>query len=354
MKILHFIDSSYFQVHKKTISELIFMLSKSDNVVQEIVTSFGADLGWLSSVVPVKFWKVSKKGKIKTLKNRFNMWLEASRFSPDIVIKWGRDARLLAPSGDYVQVSFLNEKENLKNFDKSDYIMTNLDYVLDFAKANGFSGAKSFSVPSFVCEYDVGKTLDKRDFFIPEKAGIIYIAGNFLKGIGFEPTFEVVSSIQDTYFFIAGSGNEEEYIKECASRVNMKARSRFIPEIEKSLSALNLSDFAILTFDDVELQKNILEAWFAKKIVLTVENETSFEFIKDGVNGFVVPKGDTYLFRQKIKEILNLSPEKKQEIIDNAYNIAMEFVASNVILNYVKVFDELIAKYKSRKNLLNS
>jgi glycosyltransferase involved in cell wall biosynthesis len=209
-------------------------------------------------------------------------------------------------------------------------------------------------VPSFVCEYEIEKTLDKRDFFIPEKAGIIYIAGNFLKGIGFETMFEVVSSIQDTYFFIAGSGNEEEYIKECASRVNMKARSRFIPEIEKSLSALNLSDFAILTFDDVELQKNILEAWFAKKIVLTVENKTSSEFIKDGVNGFVVPKGDTYLLRQKIKEILNLSPERKQEIIDNAYNLAREFRGSEVILNYVKVFEELISKYKSRKNLLNS
>lgn len=353
MKILHFIDSSYFAFHKKTISELILSLNKND-VKQEVITSFGADLGWLSSVVPIKYWKVGKNGKVNTFRNKFNMWLEVSRFLPDIIVKWGRDARVLAPSGNYVQISFLNECESLKHFDKSDYIMTNLESVLDYAKENGFSGAKSFYVPSFVQEYDETKPLDKRDFYIPEKSRIIYIAGSFIKNIGYETLFEVASSIQDTYFFIAGSGKDEEYIKECASRVNMKARSRFIPEIERSFPALALSDFAILTFDDVELQKNILEAWLSKKLVLTLKNEISAEFIRDGENGFVVPKNDTYLLRKKLKDIMNMSDSEKQRIIDNAFESAQDLVSSKVIKNYIKVFEELISKYNSRKNLFNS
>ncbi|MBD5405444.1 glycosyltransferase [bacterium] len=352
MKILHFIDSSYFSLHRKTISEIILSLNKN-GVEQEVITSFGASLGLIESVVPVKYWKVSKKGKSDTFMNKFKMWLEASRFSPDILIKWGMEARRLAPSGDFVQISFLNEKESLKSFDKSDYIMTNLESVLEYAKQNGFSGAKSFYVPSFVCEYS-GKPLDKRDFYMPEKSRIIYIAGNFLKNIGWEAMFEVVSSIQNTYFFIAGSGNEEEYIKDYASRVNMKARSRFIPDIDKSLSALQLSDFAILTFDDVELQKNILEAWLSKKLVLTVKTDISSEFIKDGVNGFVVPKNDTYFLRKKLKEIMEMPEEERAKIINNAFETAKNFVEAEVALNYIKVFEELILKYKSRKNLFNN
>ena len=70
MKILHFIDSSYFAFHKKTISELILSLNKND-VKQEVITSFGADLGWLSSVVPIKYWKVGKNGKVNTFRNKF-------------------------------------------------------------------------------------------------------------------------------------------------------------------------------------------------------------------------------------------------------------------------------------------
>lgn len=353
MKILHFIDSSYFYLHRKTISELILSLSKN-GVEQEVITSNGTQLGLISQVVSVRYWKVANGRSANTFMNKFRMWLWASQFSPDIVIKWGKQARQLAPSGDFVQISFLNEKANLNSFDKSDYIMTNLESVLEYVKQNGFSGAKAFYVPSFVYEYKDVKPLDRRDFYMPEKAKIIYIAGNFLKGIGFENMFEVVSSIQNTYFFIVGSGRDGEYIKDYASRVNMKARSRFIEEIEKSLVALQLADFAILTFDDLELQKNILEAWLSKKLVLTLKNDISSEFVKDGVNGFVVPKNDTYFLRKKLKEVMELSEEDKNRIVNNAYENAKDFVDSKIILNYIKVFEDLISKYNSRKNLFNN
>ena len=115
-----------------------------------------------------------------------------------------------------------------------------------------------------------------------------------------------------------------------------------------------MSDFAILTFDDVELQKNILEAWLSKKLVLTLKNEISAEFIRDGENGFVVPKNDTYLLRKKLKDIMNMSDSEKQRIIDKAFESAQDLVSSKVIKNYIKVFEELISKYNSRKNLFNS
>ena len=353
MKILHFIDAGYFYLHRKTIVELILALYDK-GIEQEVITAFGVKLDLISSKVPVKYWKVNKKGDSFTLRNRVKMWLEASKFSPDILIKWGRDARKLAPSGDFVQISFLNEKVSLKGFDKSDYIMTNLEHILEYAKQNGFSGAKSFYVPSFIYEYKEVKPLDKRDFYMPEKSKIIYIAGNFLKNIGYENMFEVVSSIQNTYFFISGFGNDEEYIKDYASRVNMKARSRFIGDVEKSMSALNLSDFAILTFDDVELQKNILEAWATKKLVLTIKTDVSSEFIKDGVNGFVVPKNDTYFLRKKLKEIMEMSDAEREKITNKAFDMVADFSADIVVDNYIKIFENLISKYRARKNLLNN
>ncbi len=353
MKILHFIDASYFYLHRKTIIELILALYDK-GVEQEIVTATGVKIDMLDNIVPIKYWKVDKKGRSFTLRNRIKMWLEASKFSPDILIKWGAEARRLAPSGDFVQISFLNEKVSLKGVDKSDYIMTNLEHVLEYVKQNGFSGAKSFYVPSFVYQYKNASSFDRRDFYMPEKSKIIYIAGNFLKNIGYENMFEVVSSVQNTYFFIYGSGRDEEYVKDYASRVNMKARSRFISDVDKSFPALQLSDFAILTFDDVELQKNILEAWMGKKLVLTVKTDISAEFITDGENGFVVPKNDTYFLRKKLKEIMEMSEEDRSKIVNNAFETARDFSSDIVIENYIKIFENLISKYKSRKNLFNN
>ena len=88
--------------------------------------------------------------------------------------------------------------------------------------------------------------------------------------------------------------------------------------------------------------------------MLTLKNEISAEFIRDGENGFVVPKNDTYLLRKKLKDIMNMSDSEKQRIIDNAFESAQDLVSSKVIKNYIKVFEELISKYNSRKNLFNS
>ena len=352
MKILHIVDADFFERHRKTVSETVLALSDA-GLEQEIFTNEGESLGWLSSIVPFSYFKMDKGGRTATLSNRLRVWKLVRRFSPDIVIKWGRGAREIAPQGRFVQVSFLGERENLKRFDKTDYIMTNLDSMLLLAKENGFSGAKSFSLPGFVYRYKDMPPVTRKDFFIPEKARIIYISGNFERGIGWEMLFDAMPSMFDTYFLIAGSGQHEEYVKDYASRVNIKARSRFVPEIERTLLALEISDMALLPFDSPGIAKDILEAQMAKKPVVTIATAVSREFIDDGENGFMVPKGDAYLLRQKIKDVLTMDASEKTKIVDRAYEQVKVRTAEDAASGYVRMFEELVNKYRARRNLLH-
>ena len=195
--------------------------------------------------------------------------------------------------------------------------------------------------------YDNNVPVDKKSYFIPEKAKIVYIAGTFLKDIGFERAFDSVGVVSDTYFFIVGSGPDEEYVKDYASRVNIKARSRFIPEIEKSFVSSSVAEFAFLPFDD-------LETMMQKKLVVTVKNSQSEEFIVDGKTGFFVPKNDNYLIKKKLKEVVALSEEEKQKIVDAGFDVAKNYMHKKIIGGYLQIFEELIKKYNSRKNLLNN
>ncbi len=352
MKILHIIDKKYFETHRKTISELLLSLSYY-KVEQKIYTSEETELFWLKDVCPIERWK-SNKAKLKSLSNRFKTWLLFSSFSPDIVIKWGKDARDIMQNYSGVQISYMNEVENLKSFENTDYIITNNETVLSYVKANGYSGARSFLLPSFVQEYQNTSEITKKEYFLPEKAKIVYLGGTFKKNIGYERAFDALAVVNETYFFIAGSGPDEEYIKDCALKVNLKARSRFIPEPEKSLRALALAEFAFLPFDDAELSKYLMEAMFAKKMVVCVKNSFSEDFIVDGKTGFFVPKNDMYLIKKKLKEILSLSEEEKQVIVNNAFDMVKNYTSSMVIPGYIQMFEELVKKYKSRKNLLNN
>ena len=353
MKILHIIDNTYFETHRKTISELILSLS-TEGIEQKIYTNPNTSLGWLEKICEVIRWKISKKGKIKSLSNKIKTWFVFSAFHPDIVIKWGKQAREIAYGAGGIQISFINEKEPLKSFENTDYIMTNIDEVLSYLKSHGYSGMRSFLLPPFIYEYKKVPTLNKKDYFIPEKAKIIYIAGTLIKNIGYERAFEALSIISDTYFFVIGNGPDEEYVKDQALKVNLKARSRFIPEIEKSFNALDLVEFSFLPFEDPELPKYILESMIQKKIVITIKTPQSEEFITEGKTGFFIPKQDMYLIKKKIKEVMNLPENEKQNIINNAYEQAKEYTSSKKIKGYVQMFDELIKKYNERKNLLNN
>ncbi|MBR1544798.1 MAG: glycosyltransferase [Alphaproteobacteria bacterium] len=353
MKILHIIDTTYFETHKKTISEFILALSH-ENIEQKIYTEMGTDIGWVKTLCDVENWKISKSEKLRTLSNKIKTWLLISSFRPDIIIKYGKNAREIAWETGGVQISFLNEKENLSTFENTDYIMTNTEDVLSFAKSHGYSGSRSFLLPPFMYMYDNNVPVEKRNYFIPEKAKIIYIAGTFLKNIGFERAFDSIGIVSDTYFFIVGSGPDEEYVKDYASKVNIKARSRFISEIEKSFISASVAEFAFLPFDDTELSKYILEAMMQKKLVITVKNSQSEEFVSDGKTGFFVSKNDNYLIKKKLKEIMNLSPEEKQKIADAGFEVAKNYLHTKIITGYIQTFKELIKKYNSRKNLLNN
>ncbi len=353
MKILHIIDGAYFETHKKTISELLLSLSLT-GIEQKIYTEEKVNLGWASTVCDVQNWKTSKSGKIKTISNKIKTWHILSKFQPNIIIKYGIKARKIANGLGGVQISFINEKESLKSFENTDYIMTNVDDILSYVKENGYSGTRSFLLPSFVYEYPNIQDLSKKDYFIPEKSDVVFLAGTFKKGIGFEWVFEALSVVQNTYFFIAGNGPDEEYVQDCASRVNLKARSRFILEIEKTFKAIDAAKFVFIPFDDAELPKYILEAMLKKKLIITIKNSQSEDLIKDGYNGFFIPRNDMYLIKRKIKEILALPEEEKEKIINNAFEYAKNYTAPKIIPGYIKMFEELLRKYNSRKNLLNN
>ena len=400
MKILHIIDEAYFKTHNRIIEELLFALY-SQGIEQKVYTSMGANLGKVSSgKFPMEWWRVKRSGKIRTFRNKIRTMLLMSSFRPDIVIKWGRDARLIAWGAGGVQVSYINEKESLVNFENTDYVMTNSDDVLSFVKSNGFSGLRSFIVPPMLLESKKGadgmsagtgsgsvagtagavdvvgidtvgvvgatgagmagmygmagkRPLGRRDFFIPEKAKVVFVGSSFRREIGFENAFEVLGSVSERYFFIAGSGPDKEYVEDLALRYNVKARSRFVADASLEMDVLAMSEVAFLPFRDAQVHKYILEAMISKVPVVTVKNSVTEEFIRDGKTGFFVPVRDMYLIKKKFKEVLSLSDEERQKVVDAGYEVAKEYLASQVIGAYIQIFRELLRRYSSRRNLLN-
>ena len=349
MKILHIIDTDYFKSHSKIILELILALNKF-NIKQKIYTSKTTDLPIFSNNIEVVYWDSIKifdifKPKIKTM-------MLYSSFKPEITIKWGPYARKLATNYG-IQMSYSDEIEKISSFNRNDYIISTSEKIINLFKANGFSGMKSIYLPNFAYNYNKDIKLTKKELFIPDRANIAYIASAFRKDIGFETLFSNLSVVENKYFIIAGYGktSNREYIEDRAQFHNIKAKSRFITNIQMANAALELADFSILPFYDVSIEKYILESMLSKKLVITVRNEITEELITDGKTGFFIPKRDDYLIKKRLKEIIKLDTAEVQTITDNGYNEALQYSEDKIIPKYIETFQNLIDNKNRLQNI---
>lgn len=349
MKILHVIDSNYFETHKKVIIELVLALKKY-GIEQKIYANSNIQSVDFEDSIEIVNWDATKLRSFILFQKFFTVRL-LSTFQPDVIIKYGIKARYILKNTRGLQISYMEDIENPSTIENSDYIMTTAEPVLEYFKNNGFSGSKSFILPNFIYSYTNQVYKTKKDLFIPEKASVIYLASRFKKNIGYEWVFQALGIDSNKYCVVAGLGDSLscEYVEECALLSNLKIRSRFITDIKASYSSLLFSDLCICPFNDPSISKYILEAMLNKKPVITIRNSITEDLIVDGDTGFIIPNKDMYLIKKKLKAILTLSNDILNKITENAYAKAINFTESKIIPVYINVFDDLIKTY----NFLN-
>jgi len=294
MKILHIIDQKYFVLMERTVTDTIDALDAA-GVAQAALCDAERELP-----LPVGFQACMKPGFAGTLVNRMAAAKAIKTFDPDVVIRWGAAARQLRLNGKFADVSFAGMLDDFKDFDRATTVMANDEGTLRAARAHGFSGLKSFVLPPFCAEGKGRVTL--KELFIPERAAIVFAAGLFAKGAGWEDLFDAFATLRETYFLIQGQG-DLALAHELSSRAGVKSRCRFVLEIDKTLSLMKLADFAVLTAQNPEFAKFALFAARAGIPVLATEGRKAEEFIEDDKSGFLAPKNDIYLLKKKLHEI---------------------------------------------------
>jgi glycosyltransferase involved in cell wall biosynthesis len=346
MRILHIFDKECFGLYSRTISELAASLAeyRKIRIDQAAYAMEGALDGGLSNTIPFEYWRPS------AWRERMLASRACARFAPDAVIKWGGGARRLDPGGDFIQLSFIGAPGEMRGVAKSDYVIANSESILAHAKAHGFSGAKSFLLPPFAREYAGAPEVTKRNLFIPEKSRVAYIAGTFLKGIGFEQALEAAASVPNIYFAINGGGRDEEYITNYMARVNVRSRARITTEPEKARELLKISDIAFLPLAESPVVKNMIEAARAGRPIITTANPYSADFA-DGTNCISVPYGDANPLRQALKRALEA--DDMGAMLKNAANTAGQFDEQGAVSGFLSTLSLLIEKYRARRNLMS-
>lgn len=127
--------------------------------------------------------------------------------------------------------------------------------------------------------------------------------GNKNQGILIESAALLKRSIPELKLVFAGEGAMEEPYRKKAESLGVSDIVRFYGFCRDIHELIQLADLSVASSLREGLGMNLLEGMAAEKPVVAADNRGHREIIEDGVNGFLVPAGDSAAFADRIEKL---------------------------------------------------
>lgn len=221
-------------------------------------------------------------------------------------------------------------KRKLVNYaiKKSDLVVCANRYVREIIKKSVELKKSYILYPGIDIEYftKIDKKLkkEKKDKFV------ILTVGNLVKRKGMDTVLKSLALLKDEFkfkYYIIGKGPEDKNLKELCKKLNLKDKVEFLGEIgEEKFKYYKNADIFVMPSRVVEEEGSFegfgivfLEAGFFKKLLIGAKTGGIPEAIENGKTGILLEDPEDY---HKLSEIIKSyfnSPEKFNEIQENAY-----------------------------------
>jgi len=134
-------------------------------------------------------------------------------------------------------------------------------------------------------------------------------------GMFLEMAAVVAARHPETRFLIVGGARDEELLKRLrnqADELGISQHVRFLGWRSDIPDVLAATDISVLTSDYEGLSNSVVEAMCAGKPVISTDYPGVDEIVRDGVNGFVVPRRDATAMAEKVCLLLEDPPLRRQ------------------------------------------
>ncbi len=180
---------------------------------------------------------------------------------------------------------------------------------------------------------------------------IIYV-GRLIPEKGVQGSIEALAQVKDTVsfvFLVVGDGPYRGELEKLAAEKGLGESVRFLGSRRDVAQLLETSDvFLHMPECEEGFGITVVEAMAAGKVCVVADSGALPEIVTDGVNGFLVEKGNAQALARKIQEIAGkLASEEMQKIRTNAVKRAEDFS----IQRYSEALDALVEGTADRRSL---
>lgn len=165
--------------------------------------------------------------------------------------------------------------------------------------------------------------------------------------IAMKVTKSLLDSGRDVQLLFVGEGDEEENLKAEVNLMNMNKNVHFLGNFENIDVAIKKADVLLIPSDMEAFPKTPLEGMAYGCPVIAHKVGGIVESIENGVNGFLVEKGDEKAFVTHIEQLM-ANQELRESIIEQGIKtVQKRYVVEIMAQEFIDLYQEL--NYGSRK-----
>jgi glycosyltransferase involved in cell wall biosynthesis len=154
-------------------------------------------------------------------------------------------------------------------------------------------------------------SLFKKTLKIPPESQVVTSTRNFEKVYDVKTVIKAIPSVikvkPNVHFLVIGEGTQKRHLQKIADSLNLQKYVTFVGKIpnEEISKFLANSNIYVSTSLSDSTSVSLLEAMATQLPVVITDIEGNREWIKNGENGFIIPKSNPELLAEKIKRLLD-------------------------------------------------
>ncbi|PTW60425.1 glycosyltransferase involved in cell wall biosynthesis [Breoghania corrubedonensis] len=260
----------------------------------------------------------------------------ARDFEADAFISWMPQAsRWIPAKGDMLRAARLGDyPEKLDYFENCDLLICNTPDIARHCADIGWK--RDLEVISNFTETQPVPALDRKVLDTPDDAFVVLGMGRFVDRKGFDTLIRAVSRLDGAYLWLLGEGEEEENLRRIAAETGLEPRLRFGGWVKDPGAHLAACDTFCIPSSHEPLGNVVLEAWAARRPVVSTTSEGPGWLIEDGVHGLLAPIGDDAKLAEALARV-RIEPGLADAMIAaGAEKLAAEFSKDVIAQRYIK------------------
>ena len=207
---------------------------------------------------------------------------------PNAIMAWmPRASRLMSMIEAPVRLTRLGDyPRHLRHFQKCDLLVTNTPGIAEHCRNIGWDKPLKV-VSNFARQIDV-HPVARAQYDTPEDAFLVGGSGRFVNRKGLDAVIRAVAQVPDAWLWLAGTGREEEGLRQLARDVGIAERTRFLGWLDEPMHAMASTDAYLMASRHEPLGNVVLEAWHAGVPVVSTRSEGPSWFATDEKDALMV------------------------------------------------------------------